>query len=79
LDRSLEWCENQILNDLPNDGLKAQPLEVQMKMIFSDVSQVQQFIKYLECKKIPKDYVLFRKDDPSDGLYFLESGQIFVV
>jgi len=33
LDRSLEWCENQILNDLPNDRLKAQPLEVQMKMI----------------------------------------------
>ena len=34
---------------------------------------------YLQCVDIPKGQYLFRQGQPSDGLYFLESGRVSVI
>ncbi|HEY9609529.1 SLC26A/SulP transporter family protein [Allocoleopsis sp.] len=79
LDRGLEWCENQILETSKLRRRRFVPLALQLKSIFPAPDLISQLMKYLELLKIPEGDLLFRQGEPSNGLYFLESGQLSVV
>jgi sulfate permease, SulP family len=81
LDRGLEWCEDQLLSrdteESPtshDDGLRAQlarglPVDV----------EPERFLAHLERVEVPAHHRLIRQGDPSDELYFLESGRLTVI
>lgn len=79
LDRGLEWCENQILEMGKFRRRRFLPLALQLKIVFPDAGLVSQLMTYLELVKVPAGTFLFRQGDASDGLYFVESGQVSVV
>jgi len=81
LDRGLEWCEDQLLAretdespPAPEDVLRAQLA----KGLPVDVAP-ERFLAHLERVALPAHYRLIRQGDPSDELYFLESGRLTVV
>jgi SulP family sulfate permease len=78
-DRGIEWCENQILETSKLRRRRFVPLALQLKNFFPAPDQVSKLMHYLELLKIPEGEFVFRQGDPSDGLYFLESGQLSVV
>lgn len=78
LDRGLEWCEEQFLEAEFGLSARDKAIEQQLQELFLTSEQVPLFMKYLEVVKISKDYILFKQDELSKGLYFLESGQVSV-
>ncbi|MEB3283585.1 MAG: SulP family inorganic anion transporter [Lyngbya sp.] len=79
LDRGLEWCEDQILETYHLHRLDFQPLSEQLQAFFPDSQQVATLMNYLKLLQISPDDFIFRKGDPADGLYFVESGQVSVI
>ena len=75
LDYGVEWCEDRILAaegvllSEAQDGLSAQ-----LEKIFPQSANVARFMTYLEKKEVGTGYRIMRQSDPSDALYFLESG-----
>jgi len=79
LDRSLEWCEERILNTLTeNERISPLPAK-QVEGIFGDPGEAEKFIGFCRRYRHPEGYVLFREGDASDGLYILGSGQVSVL
>lgn len=80
IDRGLEWCENKILEMQAKDRGSRISLadQIGVQEFFTDADQVAQFMGYFEPRQIPEGHVLFRQGDPSDGLYFLENGQLSI-
>ena len=76
-DHAIEWCENQIL--IGEDLLHR---EDEMTMadhlgeVFSESADVGKFLSYLERKVVDKKAKLMAQGESSDGLYFIESGQL---
>jgi SulP family sulfate permease len=79
LDRGLEWCENQILETSKFRRGRFVPLALQLKTFFPASDQVSKLMSYLEALRLREGEFLFHQGDPSEGLYFLESGQVSVV
>jgi SulP family sulfate permease len=79
LDRGIEWCENRILamHQLPHSQFV--PLVKQFKTLFPISDLDPNLMNYLQLIKLPEGQFLFRQGDPSEGLYFLESGQVSIV
>jgi SulP family sulfate permease len=76
-DHGIEWCEDQILTAekvLPAD--EKQSLRAQLKKSFPRKIDVDNIIAYLERREVDGNYCLMRQGEPSDGLYFIESGQV---
>lgn len=79
LDRSVEWCENQII-EREADGRKEAPsLEELLSQQFRDKSLVPHIFDFLQPVELASGRFLFHRGDPPDGLYFLEKGKISVV
>ncbi|MGD2181517.1 SLC26A/SulP transporter family protein [Lusitaniella coriacea] len=78
IDRGLEWCENQVLEAISciEPSLS---LSQQLSQIFLEASQVSEFMTYLEPQTIDAGCTVFHQGEPSDHLYFLESGQVSVL
>jgi SulP family sulfate permease len=77
-DRAIEWCENQII--IAN--LFASTAEKNLKEQILDLMptiDVNKFVTYLENVKVRKGNYIFKQKDMSDGLYFIESGQISII
>jgi len=81
IDRGLEWCENKIveMQVLDRSSRLSRAGRLGIHEFLTDAGQVIQFMDYLEPRQVPEDYVLFRQGDPSDGLYFLENGQLSIL
>lgn len=79
LDRGLEWCENQILNAHQMLQAPVLPLTPQLEGLLKDVELASQLKSYLQPIDLAQEEYLFRQNDASDGLYFLESGRVSVV
>ena len=79
LDRALEWCENQLLNQ-ENAGLtgEVQCLEDELGEFISGEETLRTFFQYLERRIVPEGSYLIHQGDPPHSLYFLESGQVTV-
>lgn len=80
LDEGVEWCENRILaregmNDLTGF---IERVESQIKRVFPGLQGVDRLMKYLERRKLAEGEFLIRQDDPSEEMYFVESGLVTV-
>lgn len=79
LDRGLEWCENQILATTKLSPHHFIPLVDQLKSLISDSKEIVNLMNYIEPLQLGEGDFLFRQGEPSDNLYFLESGQVSVI
>jgi sulfate permease, SulP family len=79
-DRGLEWCEDEILKTLPLRRRKFLPLALQLSnLLLIDQDDVSRFMQYLERLETPEGQTLFCQGDASDGLYFIEHGQVDIL
>lgn len=80
LDEGVEWCENQILamEGIPDQLGVIERIETQLQQAFPNIKEVAQLMKYLERRKVQMGEYLMRQDDPSEEMYFVESGQVTV-
>lgn len=79
LDRGLEWCEQQILQESNVDQFGSLSLPELLKKGFSDPKQVDRLMSCLKTRGLSEGEYLFRQGDEFDGLYFVGSGQVSVV
>lgn len=79
---ALEWCEEEILKDYESGEMtKLVPRSfLQQLMVFmgNDI-KAQQLEKYFERREADADTLLFKQGDVSDGIYFLERGEVIVI
>jgi SulP family sulfate permease len=80
LDEGVEWCENKILasegiNDLTG---VIEKVESQLKHVFPNLQGVDHLMKYLECEVVKTGEYLMRQDEPSEEMFFVESGMVTV-
>jgi SulP family sulfate permease len=76
LDRGLEWCENQLLADVDRSGSEERTLQAQLAQFAPEATNLDSLLAYFEQRTLaPGDY-LFHRDEPSDALFFVESGQL---
>ena len=76
LDRSIEWCEEQILETIPWRRRRSLPLALQLDELFPDPDQVSTFMDYLEELDVEPGYILFPQGANPDAIYFIESGRV---
>ncbi|KAJ7471937.1 sulfate transporter family-domain-containing protein [Mycena latifolia] len=69
-----------IANDVrsPEPDISAEPYNTLVKAFLSygdiDLEQFRPMLSYLQRMSVPEGLVLWRQDDPADGLYIIESG-----
>ncbi len=79
LDHGVEWCENQILSQLPPQTTRAAAtFQEQLAQILPSIEDVRRLEKYLERLELPEQAVLMRQGDTADALYFIERGEVSV-
>lgn len=80
LDHGVEWCENQLLDEFQHLTLPKQPMTVQLRTFMeSGLENAEQLFTYLNPVQLEQGEYLFKEGDTSDGLYFLETGQVSIV
>lgn len=79
-DFSIEWCENEILQREITESRKETR---KLPQILNDFHPWQAdpavLLKYLERQEVGKNHYLMLQGDPSDDLFFIESGRVRVV
>lgn len=77
LDYAMEWSESQLLmDDIGSTIIQPSSLSNQLKKIFTTNEAVNQFMTYLEKQEIQEGTVLIRRNDPPNGMYFIDSGSL---
>lgn len=76
LDHGVEWCEDQILAESSLLTEAQDTLRAQLERVFPASANVARFVDYLERREVGSGYYLMRQGDPSDDLYFIESGSV---
>ncbi len=76
-DHGIEWCENTILKaeNLPSEEEK-RPLFTYLEKSFPEDVEPARILAYLEKRVVGEGHYLMRQGQASDGLYFIESGQL---
>jgi len=79
LDHGLEWCENHLLThpDLDRSGAAGQ-LQEQLKDLWPASISPEHLFSFLQPATVSAGAHLIRQNDPSDCLYFIESGNVTV-
>lgn len=77
LDQGLEWCENQLLKNIPHH-LQMDSVSSTLSELIPDEQQQSVFKKYLARKEVAAKSILFKQNDPADCLYFIEAGEVAV-
>jgi SulP family sulfate permease len=77
LDHALEWCENKILAKEKEEEKVdfAQNVLTSMKRSFPGIKRVQE---YMEMAEIETGEYIIKQGDPSNDLFFIESGLVTV-
>lgn len=78
LDRGLEWCERQILEQAHVTQASETPLKDRLVQNFLTPTQAARFLTYLEVRDVPAGHALYADGQPAN-LYFIESGQVDVL
>jgi SulP family sulfate permease len=76
LDRGLEWCENEVLEQNNLRRLQFLPLSFQLKNLFLEPQEIACFVRYLEKVRLAEGEFLFQTGDEPQAIYFVESGQL---
>lgn len=79
LDQGMEWCEEQLLRDMPQEFLPSAIVipNVLDQLIPKEVER-EIFITYLEKLSIPAHSILLKQGELIDDLYFIESGEVSI-
>ncbi|HSL46905.1 MAG TPA: SulP family inorganic anion transporter [Anaerolineales bacterium] len=80
LDEGVEWCENKIL---ANEGMAdltgfIESVETQLKRLLPGIQGVDRLMKYLERREVDVGEYLMKQNEPSEAMYFVESGLVSV-
>jgi SulP family sulfate permease len=80
LDEGVEWCENKILATQGMNDLTGfiERVESQLKRVVPGLQGVDRLMKYLERRDVKVGEYLMKQDDPSEEMYFVESGLVTV-
>jgi SulP family sulfate permease len=80
LDEGVEWCENKILAAEGIQDLTGamEGAESQLQRVFPSLDCVSGLMKYLERRVVEEGEILIKQGDPSDDMYFVESGLITI-
>lgn len=79
LDHGLEWCENQLLENLRECGDRASVTALQdLSRLFSGPDTAEEFVGYLTEVQFNQGDELIRQGDAARDLYFLEQGDVSV-
>ncbi|WP_148314637.1 SulP family inorganic anion transporter [Sorangium cellulosum] len=76
LDRGLEACENEIIQEAPPSMLPPPMLFYDLQDVFNGREDMLRFLGYLERVEAPAGFDLFRQGDISKDLYLIESGEL---
>ncbi|WP_437589923.1 SLC26A/SulP transporter family protein [Sorangium sp. So ce1000] len=76
LDRGLEACENEIIQEAPPSMLPPPMLFYDLQDVFNGRPEMLRFLGYLERVEAPAGFDLFRAGDVSKDLYLIESGEL---
>lgn len=79
LDHSIEWCEESLLEELDPTRTLQVSLFHMLRSQFPSTEITEQLITYLEPVNLRKGDYLFKENDPSNGLYFVELGRVSVL
>ena len=78
IDRGVQWCEDRLLEEAGAPPTEAPPpLEEQLRTALGSVDPAW-VLPYLEPVEVDAGETVMRQSEPSDGLYFLESGRLTV-
>ena len=78
LDRGVQWCEDRLLEEAGAPPTEAPPpLEDQLRAALGSVDPAW-VLPYLEAVDVDAGETVLRQREPSEGLYFLESGRLTV-
>ncbi len=76
LDHGVEWCENELLKDIPRGPEAGASLPVHLAGILGDSRRAVKVTNYLQRREFAAgEYLIHQGDDP-DWIYLIESGQI---
>jgi SulP family sulfate permease len=79
-DFSIEWCENAILQPVAATAPKpARGLAQILQDLHPWKTDTSQLLTYLQRMEVDKNHYLMLQNDPSDELFFIESGRVRVV
>lgn len=80
LDEAVEWCENRILAEEGMADLTGftERVESQLKRLLPGIQSVERLMNYLERREINVGEYLMKQNDPSEEMYFVESGLVSV-
>jgi SulP family sulfate permease len=77
LDRAVQWCEDRLLETAEAPpGEAARPLPALLREGFGESVDPERLMAYVESVEVEAGHELIRQGEPSDDLYFLESGRV---
>ncbi len=80
LDYGLEWCEDRLLKaEGVGPAAEICTLADHLEELVPGTLDYAKLEKYLERSELPKGHRLINAGDPSDDLFFIESGQVSVL
>lgn len=74
LDYALEWSENQLLEEAELLGVDDLPLADLLEPVYPVAEHIPYLMKLLQPIKVKANQYVFRQGDPSDAMYFVQSG-----
>jgi SulP family sulfate permease len=78
LDYALEWCEDALLAEAGAAETRQESLEELLAATFPEPRLVPALMKCLERVEAPRKARIITQGDPSDAMYFLQSGKVQV-
>ncbi len=80
LDQGVEWCENRILAEEGMADLTGftERVETQLMRLMPGIQGIERLMGYLERRKVEAGEYLMKQNEPSDEMYFVESGLVSV-
>jgi SulP family sulfate permease len=80
LDLAMEWCEEQLLAEEAGEdaGARRRPLDP-FRSLWPSERGLERFLASLERVELDAGRQLIREGEPSDSLYFIESGHVSTV
>jgi SulP family sulfate permease len=78
LDYAMEWCEDGILAEAGAVEEHRETLEELLCATFPEPRLVPALMRLLERQEVPKKRNIVTQGEPSDSMYFLESGKVHV-
>lgn len=79
LDRGLEWCEDQLLQDGNLQRQRFMPLALQLDELFPETAQVTAFMGYLEPRRVKAEETLIAEGGKDSNIYLVEHGQVTLI